>query len=131
VYVSALTNRLFVIDTATNGVVDTIPVDGTLAALATTPNGAFVYVANPTNRVAIVDPDAGSVVRTLAVGTYPAGIGFTPDGTLAYVGSGGVAADGGTISVIDAQSQVVTGTIRFPAGTPASPGSVAIADLLP
>jgi YVTN family beta-propeller protein len=122
---------MFVIDAATNSVISTVRIDGTLSALAAAPNGAFVYVANPTDKVAIVDLSAGSVARTVAVGRYPAGIGFTPDGALAYVGSGGLSPDQGSISVIDVQTQMVTATISYPAGTAVSPASVAVANVRP
>jgi YVTN family beta-propeller protein len=122
---------MFVIDTATNSVVGTVAIAGALSGLAAAPNGAFVYVANPTNRVAVVDPAAGSVTRTIGVGTYPAGIGFTPNGAVAYVGSAGLAPDEGTISVVDAQTHAVTTTIGYPAGTPVSPASVAVANVPP
>jgi DNA-binding beta-propeller fold protein YncE len=65
------------------------------------------------------------------VGTYPAGIGFTPDGAFAYVGSAGLTPDGGSISVINAQTQAVTTTISYPPGTPAAPASVAVANIRP
>jgi YVTN family beta-propeller protein len=131
VYAAASANRLFVIATATNGVTGEVGIAGSLAALGVAPNGAFVYVANPPNRVSVVDTAAASVTRTIAVGTYPAGVAFTPDGAFAYVGSGGILPDGGTISVIDAQTQMVTTTISSPAGTPASPASVAVANVRP
>jgi YVTN family beta-propeller protein len=131
VYVLASADHLFVIDRATSTVIRTVDISGALSALAATPNGAFVYVANPTSKVVVVDPAAGSVTRTIGVGTYPAGIGFTPDGAFAYVGSAGLAPDGGSISVIDAQTQAVAATISYPAGTTVAPASVAVANILP
>lgn len=75
-----------VIDTATNGVVATVPVGQVPEFLAITPDGARAYVANlRSNTVSVIATDTNTVVATVPVGANPVGVAATPDGTRVYV----------------------------------------------
>src|SRR5262249_31134555 len=120
VYVAnAGTNSVAVLDTASNTVVATIPVGFQPFGVAVHPSGARVYVTNSGlvgplgHTVSVIHTAARTVVGEVAVGLSPAGVAVNPAGTRVYVAN--FADD--TISVIDAASNQVTGTVRLPAGT--------------
>lgn len=113
-----------VIDTATNAVVDTIPLGiGFPLELVFTPDGGTAYVPISkysggtitigTDRVAVVDTAAGAVVTTIplpggtSTGTGPVGVVITPDGSRIYVTKRCV----GSVAVIDRHSNSVVGGI--------------------
>ncbi|MFE2853708.1 Ig-like domain repeat protein [Streptomyces lavendulae] len=99
-----------VINTATNTVINTIPVlgGGTPAQLAVTPDGSRLYVANDNNNtVTVINPVAGTVVTTIPVGNNPLGVAITPNGAQVYVAN----AVGGTVSVISTTTNTVVNTI--------------------
>lgn len=97
VYVTTDDGALVVIDTASNAVVDTIPVGGDARGLAVTPSGSKAYVANhEASTVTAVDLATGSTVATIELTTptefdeinesyEPVAVAVTPDGTTAYV----------------------------------------------
>jgi len=106
-----------VFDLATNGVVTTIPLVATDAALlAMSPDGRRVLVTNPTDaRVSLIDTATNTVATRIPVGRWPSGIAASPDNRRVYVHN--VLDD--TISVVDVVSRTVVATIasgRFTGG---------------
>jgi YVTN family beta-propeller protein len=95
-----------IVDTATNAVVDTIPLpdESTPGDIAITPDGRFLYVlTSGYSTVSVINTEINSVVTTVAVGAYPIDIAITPDGLYAYVTNH----DSGDVSVISTQSNSV------------------------
>ena len=108
-----------VVDAASNGVVDTVPVGIVPVSVAITPDGAFAYVANfNSNTVSVIDAPNNSVVRTVSVGDGPTSVAITPDGAFAYVAN----SRSNTVSVVDAANNSVVRTVSVGDG----PTSVAI-----
>ena len=124
--------------------VDTVPMDEQVAAVAFTPDGKrALAVKFPGHKVALLDVDGQKVTYTkydMNVGLWPYNIGVTPNGKLAIVANNGCsgAADGqvDTVSVIDMEANpprvidhVVVGD--GPEGFVISPtGKIAVALLL-
>jgi YVTN family beta-propeller protein len=108
-------NGVSVIDTASNMVVATIPVDSAVG-VAIPLDGKHAYVA-AANGVAVIDTALNAVVATVPapvwLTTGPNAIAVTPDGTRAYVASSpmNVCRDNGTVSVIDTARKTVVATI--------------------
>ena len=112
IYVAnALGNSVSVIDTASNTVIATTPVESFPDGITVTPNGEFVYVANNgdnspnSNTVSVISTATNQVVRTITVGGAPFLPKVTPDGSRVYV------SNSGTISVIDTATNTVSATI--------------------
>ena len=111
-----------VVNTATNAVIDNIPVDSlTLAGVCVSPDGSRVYVAGsrltptPANYFGIVlivntatDAIIGSVKFTSPDEAY--GISITPDGSLLYVPNG--VTHPGTVSLISTTTNTVLDKIQ-------------------
>lgn len=99
-----------VIDTATNAVVDTIPVGANPTGVAITPDGAFAYVTNQGDpgTVSVIETASNTVVAAISVGLFPTEIAITPDGAFAYVTNLSV---NGTVSVIETASNTVVATV--------------------
>jgi YVTN family beta-propeller protein len=108
-----------VIDTASNTIATTIPVDDP-SAVVITPDGTHAYVTSRSeNTVFVIDTAKNAVVATIAVGSFPSGVAITPDGTrpsgrddrrhqpLAYVTN----EIDNTVSVINAVSNTIVATI--------------------
>lgn len=108
------------------------------AAMAITPNGAFLYVANyvdgnpGTGTISVVRTSDNVVVDTIPGFSGPFGIAITPNGKYAYVtnfGSNNFSPVGNTVSVVDLQSNTIVSTITLgtqPAGIAITPdGSLA------
>ncbi len=127
-YVANDNNKVSVIDTSNNTVINTIPVlspDNIVKAIAITPDGRYLYVTNLYNVVAVIDTCSNTVVTTITVGDFPSGIAVTPDGRYVYVANSGLATStSGTVSVIDTNTNLVIATI--PVGR--DPVGVAISD---
>lgn len=109
----------------------TITVGVAPAALAITPDGAFVYVANyvsgepGTGTISVIQTSTNTVVDTILGFSGPFAIAITPDGQYAYVtnfGSNNFAPVGNTVSVVDLTSNTIIATI--PLGT--QPAGIAI-----
>ena len=65
-----------VIDTSTNTVTATVPVD-VPQGVAVTPNGALVYVPNAlSHTVSVIDTSTNTVIDTVPVGTFPVAFGM-------------------------------------------------------
>jgi len=94
-----------VIDTATNGVIATIPTRFGLSGAAVTPDGSKVYVTGA-NTVLVIDTASDTVVGSpIPVGSSPFGVAVTPDGSKVYVAN----ALDNTVSVIATATDTVTG----------------------
>lgn len=115
-----------VIDTATNTVITTTPLDHYPTAIAFTPEGTLAYVTqgginNGEFTVSMIDTASHAVVGSpITVGSFPTSIAITADGTQAYVGNEG----SNTVSVIDTASNTVTTTLEgmnSPRGVAARP----------
>jgi YVTN family beta-propeller protein len=74
---------VFVIDTATNTVIATVPVGG--IGVAVTPDGKKVYVTNGFENVSVIDTATNTVIATVPVEGNPVGVAVTPDGKKVYV----------------------------------------------
>lgn len=99
-------NDVSVIDTSTNIVMATIPVDLAPVGVSVSPDGSRVYVANLTsNTLSVINTDTNTVIATIPVGNEPFGVGVTADGTKVYVAN---EADN-TVSVIDTSTNQIMG----------------------
>ncbi len=80
-------NTVWVIDTATNSVIDTVVVGAKPSALAVSPDGTRVYVANSggDDTVSVIDTATDTVIATIPVGSVPTGVAVSPDGSRVYV----------------------------------------------
>jgi YVTN family beta-propeller protein len=104
---------VFVIDTATNMVVATVPVTLT-TGVAVTPDGKHVYVSGislPSTVfvISVIDTATNTVVATVPAGSA-GGIAITPDGKHAYF------TNGDSVAVIDTATNTVE-AVTIPVGT--------------
>ena len=100
---------MFVIDTATDTVIATIP--GISAwGVAVTPDGSNVYVANSffSGTVSVTATATNTVTATIPVGLSPLVVAVTPDGSKVYAPDGN---GGTTVSVIATATNTVIATI--------------------
>jgi YVTN family beta-propeller protein len=110
-----------VINTATNGVVATIPLPHGSApvGVAILPNSSFVYVSDQgTNTVSVINTATNAVVASVPVGASPAFLASTPNGVFVYVPNFGST----TVSIISTATNSVVATV--PVGT--HPDAVAV-----
>jgi YVTN family beta-propeller protein len=121
------TDNLFVIDLATNQIVEAIdlypeaehPLGPAPTHIAITPDGGRLLVTNfHDGSLTVIDTATNTVVKTLAVGQMPADVAISPDGSLAYVPN-----LDWTATVIDMVATDVLTTISVPGGG----GSFAVA----
>ncbi len=76
---AVLAGAVWVIDTASNTVVATIPVGVGSSGVAITPDGTRAYVTNQiSNTVSVIDTTTNTVVVTVPVGVDPLGVAVTP-----------------------------------------------------
>lgn len=111
-----------VVDLNTNTIIGAPIIVGLApAALAITPDGAFVYVINYTNgnlgsgTVGVIQTSTNKLVNTITGFSGPFGIAITPNGKYAYVtnfGSNNFSPTGTTVSVIQLSSNEVIATIK-------------------
>ena len=83
----AYVNSGAVIDTATNEIVGTLPVNG--AGVAVSPDGKFVYMTNfafgrGTGQVWAIDALTNNVTATTRAGDFPDAVAVSPDGKNVY-----------------------------------------------
>jgi len=130
-----------VVDLNANTIVGSpITVGQAPAAVAITPNNAFVYVANYVDgntgngTVSVIRTSDNTVVATIHGFSGPFAIAITPNGRYAYVtnfGSNNFAPIGTTVSVIDLNSNTIVSTVTLgiqPSGIAITPnGSLAYA----
>lgn len=118
---SFFSNKVAVIDTATNNVVNTVTtVEPAPFGIAITPDGAFVYVAHLNSNVSVIDAATNTVTTTIPVGdgADAADVAITPDGAFVYV----TTSNADIVSVIDTATNTVALTI--PVGD--TPSGIAI-----
>ncbi|TKI78257.1 YncE family protein, partial [Bacillus mycoides] len=97
-----------VIDTSSNTVVATVPVEVAPHGIAVSPDETFVYVANTSsNTVSVIDTSSNTVVATVPVEITPFDVVVIPNGQFAYVTNAG----SDTVSVIDTSSNTVVATV--------------------
>src|SRR5206468_1401380 len=85
-YVVNLAEGVWVISTATNAVVATVPLAGCTTGVAIAPDGALAYVANnSSSTVSVIETATNHLVLAVPVGSSPQGVAITPDGAFAYV----------------------------------------------
>jgi len=117
-----------VIDTASNTVATTIPIDTGASGLGLTPDGRTLYVATAgcltRGQLVVIDTVTNTPRGTIEAGLScnPIRIAFAPDGTRAYVTNGGF----DKVQVVDTASNTVVSTIRVGVSGPAN-GPIAIA----
>ena len=105
-------DKVWVIATATNTVITSIPVGDAPDAESVSPDGNRVYVANDganTNvgTVSVISTATNTVIATIPVGLWPTGLVVSPDGTKLYVSNSGAE----TISVISTANNSVVSSI--------------------
>ena len=124
-----------VVDLDTNTIVGApLTVGLAPAAMAITPDGAYVYVVSYTDgnlgtgTISIIDTSNNSVQLNAITGfSGPFAIAITPNGKYAYVtnfGSNNFSPVGTTVSVVDTSSNTITATITLgiqPAGVSITP----------
>src|SRR5207247_496632 len=120
---------VWVISTATNAVVATVPLAGCTTGVAITPDGALAYVANNTSStVSVIETATNHLVLTVPVGSSPQGVAITPDGAFAYVTQSALSGTSvNSVSVIETATNTVVTTGPVEAG--AGPRGIAIANL--
>jgi len=106
------TNSLIAIDVASGKPIWTVPVGPTPAGVITRPGGTLLVGVMGADYIAEVDPKDGSVIRKVHTGSGAHNFLASPDGKTLYV-TNRVA---GTISVLDAATLEVTGTLTAPGG---------------
>jgi len=90
---SQATNKVSVLDVATNTVIAKIPVGRKPYGVAISPDNSRVYVTNSgDNSVSEIDAASNRVIRTFQVNDDPRGIVVSPDGSIVYVACYGVEA---------------------------------------
>src|SRR5262249_21642241 len=108
-----LSGMVSVLDTVTNTVVATIPVDGAPIRIAVTPDGKRAYMAirksSSSGVIAALDTATNTVVATIPVTDFfIAGVAITPDGKRAYVANSG---NDHVVTVLDTVTNKVAATI--------------------
>ncbi|TWI98641.1 gliding motility-associated-like protein [Mucilaginibacter frigoritolerans] len=106
-------NTVSVFNAANNSLQTTIPVGNTPWGICTSPDGNLVYVANSgANTLSVISTASNMVVNTITVGTAPWDVVTSPDGKQVYVTCGN-----GTITVVNATTNTVSGNIPLNAGS--------------
>jgi YVTN family beta-propeller protein len=94
--------QVWVIDTATDRLVDKIRVGKHPAHVVLSPDGRFAYVTNGgDDTVSVIETATRTALATIPVGAYPHGIRVSPDGREAYVAN----LKDGSVSVIDTEAR--------------------------
>jgi YVTN family beta-propeller protein len=115
-----LSNNVSVISTATNTVVNTMPVGTRPIAIAINSNGTSAYVPNDgDNAVSVINIAANAVAAAIPVQNNPRGVAISPMGRYVYVSN----RISNTVSVIDALSNTVVSSVG---GVGVFPEAVAI-----
>ena len=138
-----MTNQVAVIDTATNTVVQRVPVGTYPYTTVVSADGSKVYVSNwggkvpgPTDftdgmfpvvvdrrtgipvsgTVSVIDTASNSVLKTIDVGLHPTGMALSPRGDRLYVTN----ANSDTVSVINTATDAVVKTLHVGGACPGS-----------
>jgi YVTN family beta-propeller protein len=111
----------FVVDTISNSVVATVTTGsgvGGYAGVAINPAGTRVYVTSNWNQIPhvlrVIDTTTNTVTASIPVGDTPVGVAVSPSGLRVYVAN----MFSNDISVIDAESNVVTARVDLTIGSP-------------
>ncbi len=100
---------VYVIATATNSVVDVIPVGGFLNGIATTPDSSTLHVADYSGRtVTAISTATNKVTATIEGFNGPDGLAVSANGSRLYV----VNQASGTVSVVSTTDHRIVGTIK-------------------
>lgn len=123
-----------IVNLATNTIIGTLTVGLAPAALAMSPDGAFVYVINyvdgnpGTGTLSIIRTSDNTVMVNAVTGfSGPFGIALTPDGKRAYItdfGSNNFAPFGTTVSVVNLNNRTIISTVTLgiqPSGIAVTP----------
>ena len=106
---------LYVINTATNGIIAEIPVGNGANGVCVSPDGTKVYVTNISdNTISVIDAIADTVTATISVGHGPYDAAVSPDGTKVYVTN----EQDTTVSVINTATNAVTNIISSEISNP-------------
>jgi YVTN family beta-propeller protein len=109
VYAGLNSNKIAVIDTATDTVSRSITMSQLPASVTVSPDGATLYVAFLDNTLEAIKASDGSTVHApISVGLSPAWIALSPDGSKVYT----LNFLGGTVSVIDTTSWQLLATVQ-------------------
>lgn len=103
---SRLSSEVAVIDTDTNTVARTIPVDGvhnTAGVAYDAAGGLLFVVGQDSDNLAIVNPESGEVLHLVPVGAGALGVAFEPVNRLAYVSS----RVAGTVTVVTPEGEII------------------------
>src|SRR5687768_13069267 len=76
---------LSVLDTATNTLVASIPLEAEPNSLAVTPDGRFVYLAHASGAVSVINARNNAVVASIQNGLSAIRVAISPNGAFAYV----------------------------------------------
>jgi YVTN family beta-propeller protein len=106
------TGRLTAIDLASGRDLWTVPVGPSPAGVITRPSGTLLVGIMGSDHIDEIDPRDGSVIRKVQTGNGAHNFLASPDGKTLYV-TNRVA---GTISVLNADTLQVTGTLTAPGG---------------
>jgi YVTN family beta-propeller protein len=113
---SVVSSTVFVIRTALNAVVDSIPGTSFAIGIAIVPSGASAYVTLIVDAsVAVIDTATDTIAAVVPVGLFPVLPAVTPNGSFVYVTNSGDK----SVSVIDTATNLVTAIIpvgNFPQG---------------
>jgi YVTN family beta-propeller protein len=110
---AASAGYVFLIDVATQSLIDTLPVGKQPQGLAVLPDGSKLYVANSgDNTVSVIDTATFTVDETVDVGTSPHGVVAHPNSSTVYVSN----TYGMSVSVIDVATSTVIETVVVQAG---------------
>ncbi len=108
---------VWVLDTATNQIVDTIEVGPTstatvVPAVVIARDGSAAYVTDPGNDLLLVLDTENKFVRArVALHLHPAGAVLSPDGKYVYVSGCAGECTGGMIAVVDTHTYVISDSI--------------------
>jgi YVTN family beta-propeller protein len=107
-------SSLWMISTVSGRVIRRVAAGAQPAAIALTPDGRTLYVADTdADCVLAVAAGTGRLIARIPVGGLPGSVAITPDGSQVWVGN----ILTGNISVIDAATNIVAGTINGGTGT--------------
>ena len=99
---------LDVLDTATNTMVRTVPINSGTASAAISKDGTRAYVSTTPGTISVIDVFSDTVVNTIPVSA--GSIALTPDGASAYV------TNASGVQQVSLSTSAVVATIALPAG---------------
>jgi YVTN family beta-propeller protein len=103
-------STVYVIDVATQAVVQQIGVGNFPSAMAVSPDGSQIWIpCRADNNVYVIDTLTNTVITVIPNISLPTGITFNPTGTIVYVAEGNPV--GGVVDVIDPGTFTVLNTI--------------------